>query len=269
MLHVGRVRIALITVLVVGVLCNRGMAQHYYETSEPPTIVADIMDNCYVVEGSRVSKLDSTLLLKSRYSSSYGAIAQIDASDPFKLLLFQKDFYRITFLDNALALLGESLFLPDAGANSPLLACNMADGGYWVFDGIQTKLLFYRSGPNSSFSSNDLSVLLGDVMPSQLQSSNGLVFLGIPNKGIAVFDKFGGYKHLIAIPEASENFVAQFGKIYFSDGNKDVCSVNATGLGDKHIVLKKTFDYQRFAVGKKYLFFVNGNRVFTSPFLDD
>jgi len=266
---IGSVRIALITVLAVGVLCTQGMAQQYFETSEPAIVVADIMDNCYLVEHDRITKLDSTLNLLFRYRSTYGDIDQVDASDPFKLLLFQKDFFRITFLDNAFAPLGESLFLPDMGSSLPLLACHMADGGYWVFDGIQQKLLFYRNGREPAFSTGDLGVLLGDDKPAQLHSSGVLLFLGIANRGIAVFDKFGGYKHLIAIPEAANSFIANFGKIYFSDSQRNICSVNATGLGDKRVVAEIMFDYQRFAVGKKYLFFVTGNRVFSRPFLDE
>ena len=269
MSHIGSVRIALITVLVVGAFFTRGMAQRFYETSGSAFVVADIMDNCYVVEGDRVSKFDSTLTLTGRYRSTYGEIALVDVRDPFKLLLFQKDFFRITFLDNAFASLGESLFLPDLGSSTPLLACSMADGGFWVFDDIQEKLLFYRNRGEASYSSGDLSSLLGNDRPTCLHSSDGLLLLGIANRGVAVFDKFGGYKHLLAIPEAANNFIASFGKIYFSDEKRNVCSVNASNLEDKRIVLEKKFDYQGFAIGKKYLFFVSGNRVFTHPFLDE
>ena len=262
-------RNVLLTFFVVGALYTQGMAQRYHDAGEPAKIFADIFDNCYVVTGDRVSKLDSALKLVSRYRSSYGEIESVDASDPFKLLLFQKDFFRITFLDNAFAPMGESVFLPDIGSNLSSLACNTNDGGYWVFDGLQDKLLFFRNGHEPAFSSGDLSAILGDEKPTRLQCSSGLVFLGIPNRGVAVFDKFGGYKCLVPIPEAAVGFASHFGKIFFADAMGNICSVTATGLGDKRIVLKKGFEYQSFAVGKNYLFFVNGNSVFSVPYSEE
>lgn len=263
MLHCRCNRIVLVTICLVNALCLSGRAQEY-EVAEKAAVYADIMDNCYVVEGDRVTKLDSTLNLLCRFRSANGNMDLVDASDPFKLLLFQKDFFRITFLDNTLTSLGESIFLPEMGATFPLFACNSADGGFWVFDGIQEKLLFFRNGRENSFTSANLSSLFGDSKPTHLCYSGGLLFLGIENQGIAVFDKFGGFKHLLPTPEAAAGFVVTYGKIYFADGAGNICSVNTTGLSDKQIIFKKKFDYQGFAVGKKYLFFVSGNKISTS-----
>lgn len=263
MLRYRCVRIMLVTIYLVSTQCIPGKAQQY-EVAEKATVYADVLDNCYVVEGDRVTKLDSTLNLLYRFRSANGSIEQVDASDPFKLLLFQKDFFRITFLDNTLTSLGESLFLPEMDVNFPLFACNSTDGGFWVFDGVQEKLLFFRNGRESSFTSSNLSSLFGDGKPTHLCYNGGLLFLGIENQGIAVFDKFGGFKHLLPTPEAAAGFVASYGKIYFADGAGNICSVNTTGLSDKQIVFKKKFDYQGFAVGKKCLFFVSGNKVSAS-----
>ena len=269
MFSFGWLRRMLLAVFFVGAFCTQGMAQRRYDVGESSKIFADIFDNCYVVTGDRVAKLDSTLALVYRYRSNYGEIESVDASDPFKLLVFQKDFFRITFLDNAFAPLGESVFLPDAGSSLSALACNTNDGGYWVFDGLQDKLLFFRNGHEPAFSSGDLSALLGEEKPTRLQCSSGLVFLGVSNRGVAVFDKFWGYKCLVPIPEAAAGFASHFGKIFFADTMGDICSVTATGLGDKRVVLKKRFEYQGFAVGKNYLFFVNGNSVFSVPYSED
>ena len=261
---------AVTTIIVVGILGGSGIAQQQYAVSSNTVISADIFDNCYVIEDIKITKLDSLLNVINRYQSANGRIEVVDAIDPFKVLLFQKDFYRITFLDNAFSEMGESLFLPDMGSNFPLLACNNPDGGCWVYDGIQEKLLFYRSGGNkSSYTSADLSVLLNRGKPVRLISSGGWLFLGILNQGIAVFDKFGSFKHLIPVPEAANNFVVRFGNIFFADGLGNICSTNTTSIGSKEIVFMKRFAYTSFAVGKKHLFFVSDNRVITMPLKEE
>lgn len=270
MLRCRCVYFVLTTVAVFCALYTNGVAQKRIAVGQSVTAVfADMLDNCYVVEEDRVTKLDSLLNPTGRFRSSNGHVESVDAVDPFKILLFQKDFYRITIIDNTFSQIGESLYLPDLGSNLPVFACNNPEGGFWIFDGVEEKLLFFRNGNDISYTSADLNPLLGNNRPTRLACSGGLLFLGIENKGVAVFDKFGGFKHLIPLPECAKNFVVNYGKIFFADNSGDICVVSATVLGDKQMCFKKGFEYQGFAIGKKYLFFVSENSVFTIPLPDE
>jgi len=269
MLRCRCVSIVLTTAAVVCALHTNGLAQKRFTVGQSTAIFTDLLDNCYVVEKDRVTKLDSLLNPIGRFRSSNGRVESVDAIDPFKILLFQKDFYRITILDNTFSQIGESLFLPDLGSNLPIFACSNPEGGFWVFDGVEDKLLFFRFGKDISYTSANLNPLLGNNRPTRLICSGGLLFLGIENKGVAVFDKFGGFKHLIPQPECAKEFVVNYGKLFFADSSGNICTVSATVLGDKQIYFKKKIEYQGFAVGKKYLFFVSENSVFSIPLPDE
>ncbi|HUW07370.1 MAG TPA: hypothetical protein VMW01_14055 [Williamwhitmania sp.] len=251
----------MLTAAALSLLCSVANGQRSIAVSQNSKIFTDVFDNCYVVAGDKVEKMDSTFTIVARFRPVFGHITSVDPTDPFKVLLFQKDFYRITLLDNNLSPIGESQYLPDMGASFPLFACAMQDGGYWVFDGLQEKLLFYRNVGSTAYSSNDLSPILSQDAPTELKSYGNSLYLGIAGKGIAIFDKFGSFRKLIPEPEAAAHFQPMGENIFFINRHGDLCSLNTLVTEDPSVIIPQLGTIESFSIGKNFLFFVKGSQL--------
>jgi len=70
-------------------------------------ITSDHLSNCYIISSDKLYKYDPNNQTKFLYSDmSLGEISSVDASDPYKILLFYKELSEIIFLDNTLSALG-------------------------------------------------------------------------------------------------------------------------------------------------------------------
>jgi len=241
--------------------CETVFGQRSIAIPNHARVYADVFDNCYLVAEEMVEKMDSTFAKIGRFRPEFGHITMVDPSNPFKLLLFQKDFYRITLLDNNLSPIGESQYLPDLDATFPLFACAMQDGGDWIFDGLQEKLLYYRNPGLPSYTSNDLSSILWNTIPTELRSYGNTLYLGIAGKGIAVFDKFGSYRKLIPEAEAAESFQPIGENIFFINRHGDLCSLNTLVTEDPLVIIPQLGVVESFSIGKNFLFFVKGSQL--------
>lgn len=169
------------------------------------SLSADRQGCCYVVSGSSVAKYGAQLELLARYTSSFGKVESIDASDPFKISLFCKDFLRVQLLDNKLSTLGNPIFLPDAGALRPVAACRSSGNGMWIADAYRRQLLYLDFTLNSlrEVASLDAYTSNGEQPVNSMVERGGNVFVGLGGKSIAVFDKFGALLHLFSVPNVT------------------------------------------------------------------
>ena len=66
-------------------------------------ISTDQLGNFYIIKNSELIKNNANNNQTLRYSNNlFGKISSIDASDPFRILVFNKDFNKIVFLDKNL-----------------------------------------------------------------------------------------------------------------------------------------------------------------------
>ncbi|MDR3329232.1 MAG: hypothetical protein LBS63_03875 [Prevotellaceae bacterium] len=186
-----------LTLLCLTLLCLPARAQTL-AVEGVTALAADRQGCCYVVAGSSVAKYSATLALQARYTCPLGSIASIDASDPFKVALFCKDFLRIVLLDSKLAQLGNPLFLPDLNALRPTAACRSAENGLWVADAYRRRLLYLDFTLNTSRE----AALLGDEAAEVccMVEREAKVFAGFAGGNLAIFDKFGALLHLLPVP---------------------------------------------------------------------
>jgi hypothetical protein len=180
---------------------------------------ADKQGNCYVVAGNSVAKYSAQLELLARYTCSFGKIESIDASDPFKISLFCKDFLRLQLLDNKLSTLGNPIFLPDAGVLRPTAVCRSSGNGMWIADASRRRLLYLDFTLNSlrEVALLDAYTSNGEQHVSNMAEREGNVFLSLGGKNIAVFDKFGALLHLFSVPDVTW-FDVQGNELYYLAG---------------------------------------------------
>jgi hypothetical protein len=182
---------------------------------------ADRQGNCYVAVGNSVAKYSAQLALLARYTCSFGKVESVDASDPFKVALFCKDFVRLQLLDNKLSTLGNPIFLPDAGVLRPTAVCRSSGNGMWIADAYRKQLLYFDFTLNAlrEVVSLDAYTNNGEQPVSSIAEREGNIFLNVGGKNIAVFDKFGALLHLFSVPDVTWFDVQDNDLYYLSGGN--------------------------------------------------
>mgnify|MGYP000853867271 CR=1 FL=1 len=121
-----------------------------------------------------------------------GKIAQIDASNPLRILLFYNDFGNILVLDNVLSL-KSTIKLNNLGlVNVPCIA-NSADGSAWLLDP-SGMLLKINSKPEISFTTSLRNVLEKAIDPIYMLEYDRSLYVVDSTDGIYKFDQFGLYK---------------------------------------------------------------------------
>jgi hypothetical protein len=206
-------------VFLAAFLLLQGALGQTLKVSGVTALSADRQGSCYVATGSSVAMYSAQLELLARYTCSFGKIESIDASDPFKIFLFCKDFLRVLLLDNKLSALGNPVFLPDAGALRPAAVCRSSGNGIWIADDYRKQLLYLDFTLNATREVASLDAYMAaDAQPvSGMAEREGNVFLNLSGKSIAVFDKFGALLHLFSVPNISW-FDVQGSKLYYLSG---------------------------------------------------
>jgi len=84
----------------------------------------DGFGNLYIIQNSEIIKISTKDDKKTVYSNfSSGKISSIDPSDPFRILVYYKDFNRILFLDKNLTEIMSPIPLDDKGIFNAISVC--------------------------------------------------------------------------------------------------------------------------------------------------
>ncbi len=179
-------------------------------TKAAETIAADQLGQFYLVNNGSLVKYDSRG--DSAYSWSEpktGAITRIDAGDPMRILVYQKDFNLLRFLNNRLAPSSGVIRLDDLGITVPLAVASSRQGGFWVVDGTSFRLRQINMQLRTLVESAPLNLPSGKGSTDyRLTESGDQVMLLIPGKEIQVFDLFANLLRKIPLKVPSFNVYA-------------------------------------------------------------
>ncbi len=135
-----------------------------------------------------------------------GRISLIDTGDPMRLLVYQKDFNLLRFLNNRLAPISGPIRLDDLGITNPLALALARQGGFWVVDGTTFRLKYIDNQYDTKVESEPLNLATAnDRIPYRLTESGDQVFLLIPGREIQVFDLFANLIKRIPLKISSMN----------------------------------------------------------------
>ena len=179
-------------------------------------MTTDPLGNCYVVSKNRVYKYDKNGTLIKKYSNNnFAELASIDASNPYKILVFYQDFGKLLFLDNMLSDNGEPIDMMRSEFNQTTLAAHSFENGYWIYEPLLNELFKLSPGIDIIQQSGNLTRLLRQkINPNFLLEFNSRIYLNNPTTGILVFDQFGTYIKSIALKNL-EHFQVKDDRIYF------------------------------------------------------
>ena len=164
-------------------------------------IATDNMGFIYLYDATNIKKYNEKGNLLFTYSAlSMGRISSVDVSNPFKIMVFSKDFARLLFLDNKLVS-GQSAYILSDLNTMPACVCMSYDNGFWVYDESVKQLFRYDAQYNLQNTSSLISNLVEkDAEPISIKESNNhFLLMNDKENGILVFDRFGTFLKLIPI----------------------------------------------------------------------
>jgi hypothetical protein len=126
--------------------------------------------------------------------TKYGRLTYVDAKNPWKAILFYKNFSTIVLLDKYLNVL-TSINLRQQNIFQVEAVTTSYDNNIWLYDEQENKLKKIDDQGNILFESTDFRLLFDSVpTPKKIIDSDGFVYLYDPEKGLYIFDYYGSFK---------------------------------------------------------------------------
>jgi hypothetical protein len=137
----------------------------------------------------------------------YGKVAQIDVSNPLRVLLYYKDFSTVVILDRLLNVRStidfrkQDIFQVQA-------VCLSYDNKIWLYDEFEHKLKKIDEDGKVLFATTDFRQLFDEAFSfTSISDQDGFIYLYDKNKGVYVFDYYGALKNIFSLT-GYDNFKA-------------------------------------------------------------
>jgi len=196
-------------------------------------ISIDPLGQYYSVVNGSLTKYDSSG--DSVYSWSEpqsGRITSIDTGDPMRILVYQKDFNLLRFLNNRLAPISAAIRLDDLGVTAPLALAISRQGGFWVLDGSTLRIRYFDQQLTSIVESSPLNLPVSQATAEiRMVESGDRILLHIPGKEIQVFDLFANL--IKKIPAQASSFSVSGNQILLVYPDRIVRWTNAVTAEEK------------------------------------
>lgn len=121
-----------------------------------------------------------------------GPIAQVDASNPLRVLLFFPDYNQIVILNNMLSV-KNVLKLNSIGLNSVQCIAGSSDGTLWLYDNVNGSLLKVDEQLSILQNTNLRSIDQNPDHANNLFEEDRWVYLTDTSEGVRQFDPYGFY----------------------------------------------------------------------------
>lgn len=216
-------------------------------------VETDLFGNIYLSDGSVIYKYNKTFQLQNTYSDfSTGKIHSMDVGNPMKILVFSKEFMRITFINNQLAKQNKPLLLSDKNIILPSAACISYNNGFWIYDAMKDVLLRFDDGANKVIESQVLTSLIGEkISVDCMREIDGkYLIISSKNYGFYIFDIFGTFIKYIP-SKGMDNFSIWNSKlVYVSENAIHVLTIET--IDNKTYTLPET-DTKQIAIQGNHL----------------
>ena len=228
--------------------------------SKARLISVDQLGNFYVVVKNDIIKYDRDGKRINQYSNQrYGEISSIDATDPYKIVVFYSDFRVIVILDNQLSENGSPLNLQFSDFDQPVLACRAYNTGVWLFDQLLYKLYRITLTQEVVQETGNLTQILGyRLQPNFMKEYNNSLYVSNPTSGILVFDQYGTYTKNISIKDLNHFQVTEKAIFYIENGQIKKYSFKMLEI--ESLPLPES-NIKGLSVDKNRLFMIDGEEI--------
>ena len=169
-----------------------------WEMPATGTIISlDPLGYSYVSNGTTLTKYDRQGMTAYTYSDlQYGNFNSIDSRNPMKILVFSKDFTRITLLNMQLSGINSAYNnLINSNIVLPLCVCTAYDNGLWIYDENTDKIMRYDNMNKLCNETMILNHITNEkYIPQQIQESDhGLLIASDSTYGFLIFTHLGTF----------------------------------------------------------------------------
>lgn len=155
----------------------------------------DPIHQSIIYQNQNIQKRDAKGQIMLQESiKSLGNIQKIDAQNPLKIALFSEDQQSICFLDNALALQGDCIYLSDLNVSlAASMSASIQTDRIWIYDEPNSKLelITLRNGQGQQV--QNVKGLLNMKAIVNMQEIDNRLFLFDEDNQVAWFDQFGNF----------------------------------------------------------------------------
>jgi len=170
-------------------ICEKNIHASYFTT--------DHLNNFYIVDKNELVRFSHNCKEEKSYSQSAAyTIYAIDVTDPFKILIFNKDYNQLVLLNNQLAEITDPISFDNYNYYTVSAVCRSSKGGFWIFDQSTLQLVYFNDNLQEQRKSTRLGSFFEDDIKTSnilLREKNDYIYLGIPAVGILMFDLYGSY----------------------------------------------------------------------------
>lgn len=169
-------------------------------------MVTDQFGYYYEISDTEIKKYTKTGEIYRTYSNNLlGVIANVDVTNPYKVVVYFRDFTKILILDNFLTPTSEAIDLTTLDLDAATLVCRSYNDGTWYYNSLKFELIRKNQELNTTNNSSNLASLLGkNIQPNYLVEYNNKVYLNDTLNGVLVFDNYGTYLKTIPIYGVNE-----------------------------------------------------------------
>lgn len=160
--------------------------------SQPALPIPDGLGSFWNISGSMVVKLNSKGETIATYRLlSLGTPNSIDASDPFRVLVFYFDSQHLVILGNNATLLGKPVSLIDLDLGEISLACRSLLGGVWMLHRQGQEIIHFDDQMKPTNRKIVIDKTINDITPSFLIERGGVLYLGLNGEKVVRYDLYG------------------------------------------------------------------------------
>lgn len=177
----------------------------------------DHLGNVYAVGETEIVKHGPNGEVAYRYSNNrYGAIGDLDVTQPLRPLVYFPQLGTMVLLDNTLSEYRGPIDLTTKGVNYPGPVCSSVQNHFWIFEEGGTRLLRVSDRFDKVVETGNLSQILNRRLnPNFIREFGERVYLNDPREGIFVFDLYGSYIKTIPITGLTGFFMSDHRLSYF------------------------------------------------------
>jgi len=225
-------------------------------------LAADELKHAYVVNNeNNILKLDSLGGLLAIYSENqYGDVSSIDATNPFEVLVFYKDYNVAISLD--INMNAKQLYkFATIGVNEVSAACMSYDNTIWVYDQSDNKLKKINSNYKITHESFEVSKLLGGIIePNYMIERDNMLYVVDKERGIFVFDMYGTYFRSYLFPGVQNLQIINRSLVFYKNGDLNVVDMQ-TQREEKIILPEEVNNIKSTQVTRNYLMLLTNDEL--------
>lgn len=192
--------------------------------------------------------------------TKYGRLSYVEAQNPWRTILFYKNFSTIVLLDKYLNVL-TNINLRKKDIYRVQAVSASYDNNIWLFDEQDNKLKKIDDAGNILSETVDFRLLFDSVpAPVQIIDRDGFVYLYDPEKGIYIFDYYGSFKNKLSFFHWKDLTV--IGKNIYGFDDKYFYAYSIGSLNLKQMLLPPLFkNYESLKVRNNKLYLLRNNNL--------